>query len=89
MNNIHFTKSKKLIFDKNYNLLYDGEITEKNVKEIYDSFPPCKTIVIHMGSISGDIISIMKSITDEVGITNRQVYIYDGSTPEDFWYCTV
>jgi hypothetical protein len=43
-----------------------------------------------MGSIKGDIITIIKSITNEVEKRNRQeVYIWEDSTPEDFCYCTV
>jgi len=95
--NIHFTTSKKLMFDEHYNLLHDGDVSSEVYKKIGESLPLKENgekpgiIVVHMGSISGDIITIMKSITDKVDKSNKQeVYIYDKSTPEDFCYfCTV
>ena len=94
--NIHFTKTKKLMLDEHYNLLYDGEVSNEKYKEICETLPLNENgkkgvIFSTMGSVSGDIITILKSITNEVEKTNRQeVYIYDKSTPEDFWYyCTI
>ena len=93
--NIHFTTTKKLMFDEFYNFLFDG-VSDENYKKLDDLLPvkengeKAKIMVVHMGSISGDIISIMKSIKNEVEKENKQdVYIYEGSTLEDFWYYAV
>ena len=93
--NIHFTKTKKLMFDEFYNFLFDG-VSDENYKKLDDLLPLKENgeksgiMVVHMGSISGDIISIMKSITNEVKKENKQdVYIYEGSTLEDFWYYAI
>ena len=94
--NMYFTKTKKLMFDEHYNLLHDGQTTNDQYKEICETLPLDKNgekpavIFSTMGSISGDIISILKSMTLQCEEMNKHnVYIYEGSTPEDFCYCVL
>ena len=93
--NIHFTKTTRLTFDEHYNLLYDGEVSNEKWKEIGESLPLKENgkksglISIRMGSITGDVITILKTITDDVEMNRQEVYIWEDSTPENFWYCIV
>ena len=80
--NIHFTKNKKLMFDEHYNLLYDGQTTNEQDKEIYKKLPlrsngeKPSVIYVMMGSVDivrpdhafegSDIIELLKLITDQV-----------------------
>lgn len=94
--NIHFTKTKRLIFDEHYNLLHDGEVTDEKWKEICESLPLRENgekpgiITVQMGSISGDIIIILKTMTDQCEKMNKhEVYIWEDSTPENFCYAVL
>ena len=94
--NIHFTKTKKLMLDEHYNLLYDGEVSNEKYKEICETLPLRENgekpgvIFSNMGSVSGDIISIMKSMTLQCEEMNRHnVYVYENSTTDDFCYCVL
>ena len=93
---MYFTKTKRLMFDKNYELLYDGETTNEQYKEICETLPLDENdekpavIIVQMGSINGDIISIMKTMTLQCEkMDKHDVYIWEESTPENFCYAVV
>ena len=93
---MYFTKTKRLMFDEHYKLLHDGETTIEQYKEICETLPLDETgerptvIVVQMGSINGDIIGIMRTMSIQCEEMNKHnVYIWGGSTPEDFCYAVV
>lgn len=93
--NLNFTKNKKLMFDTQHNLVYDGSPTKEQYKELSnflleDENKQKSVIFVHMGSISGDIITILKGITEQCERMNKyNVYICEDSTPNNFWYCII
>jgi hypothetical protein len=96
MMNMYFTKNKRLMFDEHYKLLYDGETTDEQYKEICDTIPLNENgekptvIIVQMGSLSGKIIDLMKCMAEQVERSNKHnVYIWEDSTPENFCYAVV
>ena len=105
--NIHFTNTKKLIFDGNNNLLTEKFINEQ-ISEYFDEngdfmtnseFKNKKPITkndlltktVQMGkSDSNTIVNIIKDIIDSSQELKRyDIYIYDGSTSDDFYFCVI
>lgn len=93
---MYFTKTKRLMFDEHYNLLFDGEVSNEKYKEICETFPLDENgekpamIFATMGSIDGNIIDIMKEMSLQCEHSNKHnVYIWEGSTPENFCYAVV
>jgi hypothetical protein len=105
--NIHFTNTKKLIFDGNNNLLTEKFINEQ-ISEYFDEngdfltnseFKNKKPITkndlltktVQMGKSESDtVVNIIKDIIDSSQKLKRyDIYIYNGSTSDDFYYCVI
>ena len=86
--NIYFTKNKKLLLDEHYNLLYDGQTTNEQYKEICKTLPlrvngeKPSVIAVAMGSVDvcrpneaftgSDLIELLKLITEQVERSHKQ-----------------
>lgn len=88
--NINFTNTKKLFFDKDNNLI-------SNLDNYFDengNLIPNKNLsmkCVQMGKSESDtIVNIIKDIIDSSQELKRyDIYIYDGSTSDDFYFCVI